>query len=362
MKKYLRNFTTIMLCLVIIFTMSACGKTKSSTTTEPATTEAPAASSETTTAPEAPTAPAVKRALSIGTGSSSGAWYIIGGGIANAVNLNSDWFSMTSEAASGGGENLRNLQEGNIDLCMLNSDMGYYFYSSTDSYQGAGDENLRSLIAMPSSAMHIVVKAGLGIESIQDLKGKSIAVGTAGSGYESFANKVITSADMTYDDMDVRMINPSQMADAMKDNQVDAFFYPVQAPGSAITELSLGTDIEILNLSSEFIDKFLSEYIGYVKYTIPADVYNGQSTTVETLATGQFVATLRDAMTEEEVYQLLSDIFDNRSEWLTAHISCNQITETNIDSFIVPLHAGAVKFYTERGVTIPENLTPPEAK
>ncbi|MDP3385655.1 MAG: TAXI family TRAP transporter solute-binding subunit, partial [Eubacteriales bacterium] len=264
--------------------------------------------------------------------------------------------------ASGGGENLRNLKEGNLDLCMLNVDMGYYFYSSTDSYAGVGDESLRSLIAMPSSAMHIIVRAGLGIESVQDLKGKNIAVGTAGSGYESFANKVILSAGMTYDDMNVRMINVSQMPDALKDNQIDAFFFPVQVPGSAITELSLGTDIEVLNLSSEFIDKFLSEYIGYVKYTIPANVYNKQSTAVETFATGQFIATLRDTMSEDEVYQLLSDIFDNRPEWLSSHVTCNQITETNIDSFIVPLHAGAVKFYRERGVTIPEELIPPEAK
>ncbi|MDP3386251.1 MAG: hypothetical protein Q8S24_03365, partial [Eubacteriales bacterium] len=84
----------------MIFALSACAKTQPSTTAAP-TTEAPASSSETTKAPEAPVPPAVKRALSIGTGSSSGAWYIIGGGIANAVNLNSDWFSITSEAASG---------------------------------------------------------------------------------------------------------------------------------------------------------------------------------------------------------------------------------------------------------------------
>ena len=57
-----------------------------------------------------------KRALCMGTGSSSGAWYIIGGGMSNAVNLNSSQFTITNEASSGGGENLRNLQEGNVDI------------------------------------------------------------------------------------------------------------------------------------------------------------------------------------------------------------------------------------------------------
>ena len=39
-----------------------------------------------------------KRALCMGTGSSSGAWYIIGGGISNAVNLNSSQFTITNSS------------------------------------------------------------------------------------------------------------------------------------------------------------------------------------------------------------------------------------------------------------------------
>lgn len=306
--------------------------------------------------------PAAKRPLCIGTGSSSGAWYIIGGGMANAVNLSSKWFTVTNEAASGGGENLRNLQEGNIDLAMLNCDMGYYYYTSTDTYTGAGSDSLRSLIAMPSSAMHVVVKAGSGIQTLADLKGRSIAVGTAGSGYESFASKVIACAGMTYDDMKVQMINPSQMADAMKDGQIEAFFYPVQAPGSAITELALSTDVEILTLSADYTQKFLGEYVGYVSYTIPAGTYQGQDAEIQTLATGQFISTDRDAMTADEVYVLMRDIFDNRDEWVVSHATCNEITDSNISSLIVPLHAGAVRFYTERGVELPAELIPPEAK
>lgn len=308
------------------------------------------------------TPPASKRALCIGTGSSSGVWYIIGGGIANAVNLDSQWFTVTSEAASGGGENLRNMKEGNIDLAMLNCDMGYYFYTSSGSYQGTGNNSLRSLIALPSSTMHIVAKPSSGISSLQDLKGKRVAVGTAGSGYESFAKSVIACAGMTYDDMKIQMISPSQFADAMKNGQIDAFFFPVQTPGSAITELTIGAKVDILSLPTEFTDKFLREYVGYVRYTIPAGTYKGQNKAINTLATGQFVSTLKDAMTSDEAYVLLCDIFNNRKDWENVHVSCGEITDTNIGSLIVPLHAGAVKFYIEHGVKIPKKLIPSEAQ
>lgn len=371
MKRRIHSLAALVICFMLAANLAACGQK-----TEPAGTQG--AGAETKGAEKAPaagasgdakpeylaglTAPASKKALSVGTGSSSGVWYIIGGGIANAVNLNSQWFTLTSEAASGGGENLRNLQEGNIEIAMLNCDMGYYFYSSTDSYEGAGDDSLRSLIALPSSAMHLVAKAGSGISGLDDLKGKRVAVGTAGSGYESFASKVVACAGLSYDDMKIQMINPSQFADAMKNGQIDAFFYPVQSPGSAITELSISTDVEILSLPDEFLKKFLGEYVGYVQYTIPAGTYKGQDQDVNTLATGQFVSTLRDSMTEDEVYVLMHDIFDNRDSWANVHVSCAEVTDTNIGSLIVPLHAGAIRFYRERGVEIPEELIPEEAK
>ena len=364
MKKMFRKNLTLVLGISMALGLTACGTKEApqeTATAAPATSAAAESNTEEDYL-DTLTPPSSKRALCVGTGSSSGAWYIIGGGMANAVNLNSGWFTVTNEAASGGGENLRNLEEGNVDIIMLNCDMGYYYYTSTDSYTGAGSDSLRSMIALPSSAMHIVVKAGSKITSIADLKGKNVAVGTAGSGYESFASKVIASAGMSYDDMKVQMINPSQMADAMKNGQIDAFFYPVQAPGSAITELALSADIEIMNLPSDFTEKFLNEHVGYVTYTIPAGTYKGQDSDISTLATGQFIATDRENFSEDELYVLMRDIFDNREEWVVSHNTCTEITDTNIGSLIVPLHAGAVKFYRERGVEIPEDLIPPEAK
>ena len=167
---------------------------------------------------------------------------------------------------------------------------------------------------------------------------------------------------MTYDDMTVQMINPSQMSEALQNDQVDAFFFPVQLPSSAITELALNTDLSIVPLDDAFVDKYQSTYVGYVTYTIPAGTYKNQTEDIQTLATGQFVATLADTLSEDEAYVLMCDIFDNRDEWLSAHNTAQEVTVDNIGSLIVPMHAGAYKFYVERGVDVPEALIPPEAK
>lgn len=360
----MKRALAMILCVLMVMSLAACGSkdTPQNQTPEPSKEDNSGNTSTTGTYLDTLTPPSNKRALCLGTGSSSGVWYILGGGIANAINLNSKWFTVTNEAASGGGENLRNLQDENIDIAMLNCDMGYYYYTSTDTYEGAGSDQLRSLFAMPASAMHIVTRAGSGINSVADLKGKRIAVGLAGSGYESFASKVIANAGLTYDDMTVQMINPSQMSEALQNDQVDAFFFPVQLPSSAITELALNTDLSIVPLDDAFVDKYQSTYVGYVTYTIPAGTYKNQTEDIQTLATGQFVATLADTLSEDEAYVLMCDIFDNRDEWLSAHNTAQEVTVDNIGSLIVPMHAGAYKFYVERGVDVPEALIPPEAK
>ena len=367
----MKKFLAMALCAIMVFGMTACGAKEDPAAPAPA--PAPAASAASSAAGSATDAvpgsyretltdPSSKKPLCMATGSSSGVWYILGGGIANAINTNSTWFTVTNEAASGGGENLRNLQDGNIEVCMLNCDMGYYFYTSTDSYEGAGSDQLRSLFSMPASAMHVVTRANSGITSVADLKGKRVAVGLAGSGYESFASKVIANAGLSYDDMTVQMVNPSQMPEALQNDQVDAFFFPVQLPASALTELALNTDIAFIELDDAFVEQYQSTYVGYVPYVIPAGTYKGQDKDISTLATGQFVATLADTLTEDEVYVLMCDIFDNREEWLSAHNTAQEVREDNIGGLIVPMHAGAYKFYTERGIEVPENLIPAEAK
>lgn len=363
----MKRITVAVLCACMLFSLTAC----SSTTPDPGSASTPEASTSTpevsTPVPDGRyldtlTAPANKRALCMGTASSSGTWYILGGAMANSINSHSDWFTITSEASSGGGENLRNMQDEVIDIAMLNSDMGYFFYTSTDSYTGAGSDQLRSLLALPSAAMHVVTRADSDINSVADIEGKRVAVGLAGSGYESFANKVISNAGLTYDDITVQMINPSQMAEALQNNQVDAFFWPLQLPASSITELALNTDIKFISLDDAFREKYQSTYVGYVEYIIPAGTYKGQTEEIKTLATGQFVSTLADSLTEDEAYVLMCNIFDNRDEWVTAHNTAQEVRLDNIASLIVPLHAGAYKFLVEEGVELPENLIPPEAK
>ena len=372
----MKKLTALLLCVVMFCSIIACGSQgTASSSTQPAAAQASSptnAPAETVTSSTSDpnvlyldtlTPPATKRALTVGTGSSSGEVYILGGALSSALNIHSKWFTLTNEAASGGNENLRNMKDSIIDMGMMNCDNGYEFYTSTGTFaESGGDDSLRSMIVLPPSPMHIVVRAGSGIQSIDDLRGKHVGFGTVGTGYEAFAKRVFTCAGLTYEDMDAQNMSVNQFADAMKNGQIDAFFFPVQAPSGTITELAISLDIEILTLDDAFIEKYISENLGYVSATIAAGTYKGQTEEIKTVATSRFAPVLRDNFTEDEAYVFLHDIFDNRDEWVNVIPSAAYITATNITGLIVPLHAGAVRFYRENGVDIPDELIPPEAK
>ena len=101
----MKRALAMILCVLMVMSLAACGSkdTPQNQTPEPSKEDNSGNTSTTGTYLDTLTPPSTKRALCLGTGSSSGVWYILGGGIANAINLNSKWFTVTNEAASGGG-------------------------------------------------------------------------------------------------------------------------------------------------------------------------------------------------------------------------------------------------------------------
>jgi uncharacterized protein len=65
------------------------------------------------------------------------------------------------------------------------------------------------------------------------------------------------------------------------------------------------------------------------------------------------------------VYQLVKSLYENIGTITKSH---NVLKEMNLQTALVglpagvPLHAGAYRYYKEKGLSIPEGLIPPEAK
>jgi TRAP transporter TAXI family solute receptor len=300
--------------------------------------------------------------LALGSAASTGATYSICGSIANAVCEYSDKVHLTSEVSGGTAENIRNLKDGTIEFGIINTDNAYYFWASLGTYKNAGSNKLRGVWSMFPYVMHVVTPAGSDIKSIGDLRGKRIALGTPGSGYESFARTVLAAYSMTYDDVEEMLISPTQMVDALKDGQVDAFFLPINVPVGSITDLTMSMDISLLSIDELHMENLQKINKAFIPYAIPPNTYKNQTERVIAPSQKGMIVAFADKVSDEDVYEVVKNMWEHREAWEHAHSTCAEMTiETTLAGMPIPLHNGAYKYYKEKGLRISPELVPPEA-
>ncbi len=303
-----------------------------------------------------------KKKIAVGTATPAGGWFSIGGAMANAVSKHSR-FEMTAEVSAAAVENFRNLDAGNLELAMSQPDTAWFYYTGTGDYAGKPHPDLRALWSMFISVNHTIVPGDSAIQSLPDLKGKKVAVGGPGSGNEMFVRILLQSHGITYNDIKPQYISSAQMMTALKDGQIDAIKPTLNVPNSAIADLAMTTDIKFVGIKPQDMEKFLKDNRGYFAYTLKANTYKGQTQAVLEPAFRGIVFTKEKTLTEDEIYELVKALWENRDEWKTVHVQTGEITlDQEFQGWPIPLHPGAYRYYKEKGLKIPEHLIPPGKK
>jgi TRAP transporter TAXI family solute receptor len=124
--------------------------------------------------------------------------------------------------------------------------------------------------------------------------------------------------------------------------------------------------IRFVSPSDEEIDKAVKANPFFTKDTIPpGGCYKSIQTPTLTPAYMVYWAGHKD-FSADLVYQMLKAAFDpkNKTRVEAIHVSMKQLGP-GLDAMApmkIPLHPGAVKFWKEQGLSVPNELIPPEMK
>lgn len=288
--------------------------------------------------------------LSIATGGTSGTYYPLGGDIANLFNTAIEGVKANAQATGGTAENLRLIDAGDAELGTVQNDVSAYAFEGTDSFEGEVINSFSVVTSLYPEVIQLVARADSGIETIEDLRGKRVSVGAAGSGTYFNAVHMLEAAGMSLDDIDEQFLSFSESGDAAKNRQIDAFFCTAGIPNAAITELTSGSEAKVIALSQETVDALLAAKPFYVDFTIPAGTYPGIDEDVKTVAITALLVCSND-LDEELVYQMAKNLYERGEELLT-HAKKVEITlETALDGVgNLPLHPGAERYFKEVGL------------
>jgi TRAP transporter TAXI family solute receptor len=290
--------------------------------------------------------------LVLGTGGTTGTYYAVGGVMATVLNpvLKESSLTVTSTGASKA--NIQLVDVGEADLAIVQNDVMYYAYTGTDLFEDEGAYETFSTVAGLYDETVQIITCNSDIKSVEDLKGKTVSVGDAGSGVEFNAKQILGAYDMSFDDINVVNASFGDSADSLKDGKIDAAFIVAGAPTTAVVDLATTKDVSLVQLDEEHIKKLQENYDFYTETVIPADTYKGVSEDATTVSVRATLIASND-VSEDAVYELLKAMFDNQKDLIAGHAKFEFLNlEDAVKGISVPFHPGAKKYFEEQGIKV----------
>ena len=289
--------------------------------------------------------------MTMGTGGTSGTYYGYGGVLGQYISNNAG-IAVTVVSTDGSKANIQGIQAGNYQLGTVQSDVMSYAWDGTRAFEEDGKVNsFRTVAGLYAEAVQLVTMDPA-IKSVADLKGKSVSIGAPGSGVYFNAIDVLNAAGLTENDIKAQYQSFADSADALKDGKIDAAFIVAGPPTPAITELCTTNDAYLVPIDGEIAEKLMAECPFYTLYTIPAGTYEGQTEDVTTV-TVKATLIVSATATEDDVYKLTAAIFDNIDAITAENAKGAELSlENATDGLTVPFHAGAAKYFKEKGIEV----------
>ena len=290
--------------------------------------------------------------MTMGTGGTSGTYYAFGGVLGQYIKNNAG-IDVTVVSTDGSKANIESIDSGDYQLGTVQSDVMAYAWAGSRSFESSGKINSFRVVAGLYAEAVQLVTMNPEIKSVADLKGKSVSIGAPGSGVYFNAMDVLAAAGLTENDINAQYQSFADSTDALKDGKIDAAFIVAGAPTAAITELCTTNSAYLVPIDGDIAAKLMADCDFYTSYTIPAGTYAGQDEDVTTVTVKATLIVAASA-SEDDVYNLTKAIFDNVDAIAAENGKGKELSIENATSgMAAPFHAGAAKYFAEKGVTVP---------
>lgn len=296
--------------------------------------------------------PAKETFVSIATGGTGGTYYPLGGAMAKIFNENIPGVTANAQSTGASVENIGLVSKGETEIAFVQNDVTYYAYTGTETFKDKDKiTNIRGMAMLYPEVVQIIATKESGIKSVEDMKGKKVAVGAPGSGTEVNARQILAEYGLTYDDLGkADYLSFNEAADQLKDKQVDAAFVTAAVPTSAVTEVTQTADIVVVPVDSAKIASLNAKYPFYTEVTIPGGSYKGNDADVIQAAVMAMLV-VPEELDTDLVYNLTKQMFEQRQVIIDTHARGNDIKlETALAGMPIEVHPGAKKYYDEKGV------------
>lgn len=304
-----------------------------------------------------------RRTFVLTTGTTGGTYYPVGVALSTLVTAQKETaFALTAISSAGSMENIKLLRDNQAQFGMI---LGIF---AAWAWDGEGpirnpQPHLRSIAAMWPNVEHFILLSELvtngTISDLANLNGERFVLGMRNSGAEQTGAFILNSLDIDYaSKFNLAYMGYGATAGAMQDGNIVGMNIPAGAPVTAITRAyaQLGDRMTILDFSESEMQAINQQYPLWDFYQLAPGTYPYQEKVVTT-ASSSNVLVVREDVSEEIVYQFTKLLWNNLATLQEIHSATKEMTLLDsLKGIAVPLHAGAIRFYREQNMEIPELL------
>jgi TRAP transporter TAXI family solute receptor len=169
------------------------------------------------------------RTVRIATGSPTAVYYAIGSALARVITQDLPGTDASVLVTAASAENLQLIASGRAEVAFSQSDVLVS--------RGLPASSILALARVYDDLLHLVVRAGSPVKTLEDLRGKRVSVGAQGSGTVVTVRRLLTVAKMG--GLDERQLGLDDSTAALTSGEIDAFFFSGGLPVTGIRRLSV---------------------------------------------------------------------------------------------------------------------------
>jgi len=293
--------------------------------------------------------------ITISSGRVGGLYYPVAGAICTLINQDrrKHGITCTVEITNGSVANLDNLRDSNVQLALAQADQVTDAVNGTGAFaSNAPFATLRKVFEPYIEHFTIVARADSDIDRFEELKGKRLFSGSLQSGRRDTMRTLMEAHGWGPEDVvDIRKFDAPTEAEALCDNEFDAFVQIIGHPNQSAYDAAVTCDVVLVPIVDKAVKPLTKDSKIYVVSTIPGHMYRGVEQDVSGFGVPAKIVTTTK-IDPEIIYRFTKAFFENLDLLRDVSPIFSILTKDQMIGTVgaAPLHEGAERYFREVGM------------
>jgi TRAP transporter TAXI family solute receptor len=301
------------------------------------------------------TADAEPKSLAIATASPGGLYYVYGELIARVLTQELG-LPVNAMPTQGSVHNIQLLDLGHAQLGLITMGVGLQGWNgSGDWTKGKKYQQMRALFPAYDNTFQFVALRRSGLSRVVDLDGKRAGIGPRAGTAAVYIPEIMKALGVS-----AHYTNGAWEANGadLLAGQLDGVLAGIGVPFPALQEVEAKEPVTFLSLSPEEIARVRAMLPEITPSKISRGTYRALASDYDTIGLFNF-AIGRPDLPGELVYRLVKAVHEKQKDLVAGLPSAAETVAQNVDkNTFLPFHPGAVRYYREIGIKIPDSLVP----